>query len=52
MVDLAYDPGGAYWGMGTQLWCAWDTELDLVAYFRAKSREEAKRELPNARFYR
>jgi hypothetical protein len=52
MVDLCYDPGGAYWGMGTQLWCAWDEELDIVTYFRSPSRADAKRELPNARFYR
>lgn len=39
-----YDPGGAYWGSGTPLYCAWgetDTEQTEV-FVRAKSRNEAK----------
>lgn len=52
-VDGDYDPGGAYWGGGTPLYCAWDDEG--VAYIRAKDREDAKRQLreyhENIRFY-
>lgn len=53
-----YDPGGAYWGSGTPLYCAWgDTETEKVEiYARAKSRTAAKlaviREIPTARFLR
>ena len=51
----AYDCGGAYWGIGTQLWVAED--LDGSQFFvRAKSRKEAKAEIirhnPAAYFYR
>lgn len=37
-----YDPGGAYWGRGTRLYCAWNSE-GAVRYLRAASREQAKR---------
>ena len=54
-----YDPGGAYWGSGTPLFCAWgETETEQVEiYVRAFTREEAKKQvaatLPTpARFYR
>lgn len=55
-----YDQGGAYWGnlRGNPLWCAWgESETEqVVYYFRASDREQAKREalsrFPNARFYR
>lgn len=49
-VDGDYDAGGAYWGGGTPLFCAWDDEFTV--YLRANSREEAKRNLPGALFYR
>lgn len=47
-----YDPGGAYWGgiHSSPLFCAWDDEFTV--YFRASSREEAKRQIQGARFYR
>lgn len=44
-----YDEGGAYWGGGTPLYCAWgyDSKGDqIVAYFRAASRDAAKAMLP------
>ncbi len=46
-VDYDYDPGGAYWGglEDNPLWCVWDDD-GLTAYFRAKDRDAALRELP------
>lgn len=35
-----YDPGGAYWGTGLPLYCAWDDEGN-EAYTRATSRLDA-----------
>jgi len=35
-----YDPGGAYWGTGGPLWCAWSDGFEF--YTRASSREGAK----------
>ena len=53
MVDGDYDAGGAYWGgSNPPMWCAWSDEEDLVFYTRAKNREEAKRELPGAKYYK
>lgn len=53
-----YDKGGAYWGQGAPLWCAFgesDTE-QAVIYFRAATRDAAKitarQTFPNAKFYR
>lgn len=50
-----YDRGGAYWGRGEPLYCAYDNEHNAV-YLRATSREVAKRKLvadsPNLSFYR
>lgn len=39
-----YDPGGAYWGSGSPLWCAWgETATEqLEMYARASNRNEAK----------
>jgi hypothetical protein len=50
MVDGAYDTGGAYWGMGTPIYCAFspeDTENDIPirVFCRAHNREEAKEEI-------
>lgn len=53
MVDGgAYDSGGAYWGIGAPLWCAWlrhlridtraDPEGNIRIFVRAKTREKAK----------
>jgi hypothetical protein len=55
-VDGDYDQGGAYWGGGTPLFCAWnfravDGEM-RVCYFRAASRADAKAKLPGCTFYR
>lgn len=38
-----YDPGGAYWGTGTPLYCAYgETETEQVyAFVRGASRKEA-----------
>lgn len=47
-----YDPGGAYWGSGQPLFCAWDDETGEARYLRASSRDEAKRQFPKARWYR
>jgi hypothetical protein len=51
-VDGDYDPGGAYWGgyPSPPLYCAWDG--DDALYLRARSREDAKAQLPGLRFYR
>ncbi len=44
MVDCnAYDSGGAYWGSGTPLYCAYNDEGEV--YLRATSRKEAKKKL-------
>lgn len=53
-VDGCYDPGGAYWGGGTPLFCAWGESEDetVVVYLRAKDRETAKTLLPaSCKFY-
>lgn len=53
-----YDPGGAYWGIGTQLYVAYDEDdKEVVEIFcRASSREAAKvlvqSRRKNVRFYR
>jgi hypothetical protein len=47
-----YDRGGAYWGTGAPLFCAWDDESGEEAYLRAKDRDAAKAKLVGARFYR
>jgi hypothetical protein len=36
----AYDEGGAYWGTGTPLYCAWSAS-GFRRYFRAPSRASA-----------
>ncbi len=46
-VDGAYDTGGAYWGGGTPLWCAFspvDTQNEWLirVFVRAPNREAAK----------
>lgn len=48
-----YDSGGAYWGWGDPLFCAWDNEGNQV-FFRAKSRADAKAHptLEGCRFFR
>jgi hypothetical protein len=48
VVDGDYDPGGAYWGSPTDLYCAWNDELTF--YCRAGSREDAMAKLPGAVF--
>ena len=45
MIDGDYDEGGAYWGGGTPLYCAWDDEGHAI-YFRAKDSSAAKKKLP------
>ena len=61
-----YDPGGAYWGIGTPLfyWAititvkgeGWETSDEFSGFFRARTRQEAKQKIlnihPKARFYR
>lgn len=53
-----YDQGGAYWGHGDPLFCAWgESKTEQVHVFcRAKSREEAKARVRaafrNAEFFR
>lgn len=36
-----YDEGGAYWGVGQQLWVAWD-EIGNADYFRASTQNDAR----------
>jgi hypothetical protein len=45
MVDGDYDEGGAYWGGGTPLYCAWDDEGHAI-FIRAKDTAAAKKKLP------
>lgn len=52
-----YDRGGAYWGHGAPLYGYESrSDPDAQGYLRAKSREDAKRQVredyPNARFFR
>lgn len=59
-MDLSgcYDPGGAYWGIGTQLYVAYGEDANKVVeiFCRASSREVAKvlvqSRRKNVRFYR
>jgi len=46
-----YDPGGAYWGIGQPLYCAWNDDGE-AAYVRASDRAAAKAMFPNARWFR
>jgi hypothetical protein len=45
MFDGDYDEGGAYWGGGSPLYCAWDDEGHAI-YIRAKDSFAAKKKLP------
>lgn len=56
MTDYGnYDIGGAYWGSGTPVYCAWSDavwneelncqEEKIVYYFRAATREIARKEM-------
>lgn len=53
-----YDPGGAYWGRGAQLWvCFFEGPTERNECFvRAATRDDAKKEcrktFPNISFYR
>ena len=46
-----YDRGGAYWGLGEPIYCAWDGE-GRTRYLRARDRQAARAQFPAARFYR
>jgi len=50
-----YDSGGAYWGIGTPLYCVYSKD-EVMKFYRAKNRQEAKEkvleEYPEFRFYR
>lgn len=52
----AYDSGGAYWGCGDPLYWAYGDGNDQEMFVRAKTREDAKRqvlkEFPNIYFTR
>ena len=37
-----YDRGGAYWGIGQQLYCVFQPEGDLRVFVRADSNKQAK----------
>ena len=46
-VDGDYDTGGAYWGGGVKMWCAFSpqntqNEFPIQVFVRAKCRGEAK----------
>jgi hypothetical protein len=43
--DGAYDRGGSYWGCGDPIYCAHDAAGDFVRYVRARSRDDAKRQI-------
>lgn len=51
-----YDSGGAYWGLGAPLYCAQDPDGIIDMWFRARDRDDAKRQVkarcPNATFHR
>ncbi len=51
-----YDRGGAYWGIPSNLYEAFTEDGEYIAYFRARSRQEAKaavlEDWPEATFYR
>lgn len=42
-----YDPGGAYWGAGSPLWCVWDGD-GRVFYKRARDPGEIRALFPSA----
>ena len=43
-IHQGYDPGGAYWGNGTPLYCAWGESATekMEIYVRAANRNAAK----------
>lgn len=43
-----YDPGGAYWGHGWPVWCAFVTFPRWEAYCRAETRDKAKADFQSA----
>ena len=55
-LDGGYDLGGAYWGGGDPLFCAWAENDEARVFVRAKDRNAAKLEVkeyfPNAKFSR
>ncbi len=51
LYEGCYDKGGAYWGGPANLWCAWN-DAGARRWLRAQSREAAKAQLPDAKFYR
>jgi hypothetical protein len=49
-VDYDYAPDGTYWGFGSgtpPLWCAFDVEGEVRVYVRARTREQAMKEILN-----
>lgn len=51
----AYDPGGAYWGIGEPLYVAFldgDNELFVRADTRELAKKEVHKSFPNCTFYR
>lgn len=56
MVDYAYDMGGAYWGTGLPLYCAFSNNPFVQIFIRANNRNDAKsiicEKLPFVSFYR
>ena len=56
VLHSGYDKGGAYWGIGESLWCAYDKAGTVEIYYRAYNRAEAKKkilaEFPLYKFYR
>lgn len=34
MIDMAYDKGGAYWGMGNQLRVRYTKDLSYIEFYR------------------
>ena len=45
-----YDPGGAYWGGGTPLWCVWDDEGH--EHYARGSRSDVQKKFPGAKWFR
>lgn len=45
LCNGGYDTGGAYWGHGNRLYCAFN-DYGAMFFVRAKNRKEAKNKLP------
>lgn len=55
-LSQGYDAGGAYWGLGTQMWRYVTEDHNAEGFLRADTREIAKQEIrvnyPAAKFFK